>query len=366
MRLTFAEVNLSNLQKNFLNIRKKTKTKVMAVVKADAYGHGVKQCVDALLALGDRKPEYFAVALPEEAEELLKDKVKEPILVFEPYIVENINLFKNNNLIATVCTKEHIKTLASLNQKVKVHIKVNTGMNRIGVHFDEAYEFINYCSQQKHIIIDGIYTHFATSDEKDKKYANLQLDRFKHVINQLKLAGINYGNAHCANSGAILDMPEAYMDIVRPGISLYGYYPSLETLESIKLQPVLSLYSKISTIKEIDKGEPVSYSRRFHLKEKSKVASIPIGYADGFPRALTNKANVIVKDRAYNQIGTVTMDRIMILADDNVKVGDKVTLIGNSKNNKIDAWDWSRILNTIPYEVTCSLSKRIPRVYKNI
>ena len=176
---------------------------------------------------------------------------------------------------------------------------------------------------------------------------------------------INYGLAHAANSGAILDIPEAYFDMVRPGISLYGYYPSLETSESINLKPVMSLVSYVASIKKVEKGETVSYGRIFKANKKTSIISVPIGYADGFNRNLSNKAFGIIKDKLYPQVGRVTMDRIMFdINNDEVKCGDQVILIGSRKDVSIDAWDWSKILNTIPYEVTCNISKRVPRIYK--
>ena len=372
MRLTKAIISTSNLKKNFLNIRKKVgKVKVMAVVKADAYGHGVKTVVNRLNSLGNKQPEYFAVATPDEGVELRQLKFKQPILVFDPIDKYQVNKFFKFNLIPSVFTEEHIKILVNernklkLNKKILVHVKVDTGMNRLGVEYSRAFRFVQKLSLKDEFLIDGIFTHFATSDEVGSSYAKLQIKRFDAVIKSLKDKNINYGLAHAANSGAIIDFPEAYYDMVRPGISLYGYYPSLKTSESIKLYPVMSLVSKVSSIKELQKGESVSYSRRYFTSKATKIISVPIGYADGFSRSLTNKANAIIKGKIYNQVGTVTMDRIMFdVGNDNIKVNDDVILIGERGKLKIDAWDWSKKINTIPYEVTCGISKRVPRVVK--
>ncbi len=372
MRPTIAVINLSDLKYNYLKIRSKTRTKIMAVVKADAYGHGVEKVVHSLNSLGKYKPDYFAVAISDEAEQVRKLKISQPILVFEPFSSEEAgNVFKYN-LIATVFNQYHLSTL--LNAKsiskskkpVHVHVKIDTGMNRLGVKFDKAYEFVKKLSSNSNFIIDGIYTHFATSDEKDKKFAYLQLERFNNLIEKLKSSKINYGLAHAANSGAILDMPEAYFDMVRPGISLYGYYPSLETSESIPLRPVLSLLSKVSSVKQIEKGESVSYGRKFIAKHKTNIITVPLGYADGYNRNLTNKSKAIINSKVFNQVGRITMDRIMFeIKNENIKVGDKVILLGKSRKHKITAWDWGKILDTIPYEITCAISKRVPRVYKD-
>lgn len=370
MRPTYALINLTNLKKNFLNIRKKVKpAKLMAVVKADAYGHGVKEIVFALNSLGEKKPDYYAVAFIDEAIELRSLGINEPILVFEPVLEQDAESIYRFNLIPTVFTKKHLDSLIKFQplyfqNKLKIHIKVDTGMNRLGINYDEAFNFLKYVNKKNEFIIDGIYTHFATSDEKDKSFANLQLKRFLNLLNQLKAAKINYGLAHAANSGAILDMPIAYLDMVRPGVSLYGNYPSLETTESIKLFPVMSLVSHAASIKTIQKGDSVSYGRKFTARKRTKIISVPIGYADGFNRLFTNNFKAIIKGKFYNQVGTVTMDRIMFdIQNDNIKIGDEVILLGKKNNLEITAWDWSKKLNTIPYEITCNISKRVRRVY---
>lgn len=373
MRLTKAIINTSNLKKNFLNIRKKVgKAKVMAVVKADAYGHGVKTVVDTLNSQGMPRPEYYAVATPDEGVELRRLKIKQPILIFDAIDKYQVNKFFKYNLIPAIFTLEHLNILLKekeklkSNKKILVHIKVDTGMNRLGVDYSEAVKFIQKISLNSNYIIDGIYTHFATSDKARSGYAKLQIKRFDKILKELKANNISFGLVHAANSGAIINFPEAYYDMVRPGISLYGYYPSLQTLESIKLYPVMSLVSEASTLRIIKRSESVSYSRKYFTDKETKIISVPIGYADGFSRALTNKANAIIKGKMYDQVGTVTMDRIMFdVGNDNIKVGDKVTLWGQQGKLKIDAWDWSKKINTIPYEVTCGISKRVPRVIKN-
>jgi alanine racemase len=373
MRLTKALINRTNLKKNFLNIRKKVgKAKVMAVVKADAYGHGVKIVVDTLNSFGKQKPEYYAVATADEGVELRKLGIKQPILIFDPIDKFQVKSFFKFNLIPSVFTEEHLNVLLKEKQRLKsrrkilLHIKIDTGMNRLGVDYSEAVKFIKKLYLNNSFIIDGIFTHFATTDEIGSVYAKLQIKRFNEVIKSLKQMKINFGLVHAANSGAIIDFPEAYYDMVRPGISLYGYYPSLKTSESIKLYPVMSLVSKVSTAKTIKRGESVSYSRRYFARKETKIISVPIGYADGFTRSLTNKSQAIIKGKFYNQVGTVTMDRIMFdVGSDKIKVNDDVILIGENGKLKVDAWDWSKKINTIPYEVTCGISKRVPRVVKD-
>ena len=370
MRPTFAEINLSNLRYNYLNIKNRVKkAKVMAVVKADAYGHGMLECVKALETISDNSPDYYGVALTEEGVELRKSKLTEkPILSFAPFNKEEFDDYKKHKIIPTVFTAGHLKELKKLKlqKEFPVHVKVDTGMGRLGIKFTEAYEYILALSELDKIRIDGVYTHFATSDEKIKSYANLQLNRFKKVLDKLREAKIDYGIAHAANSGAIIDMPDSHLDMVRPGISLYGYYPSLETSEAVRLRPVMSIESEIDSVKNIEKDESVSYGRKFIAEKDTTIVSVPFGYADGFPRGLTNNSEAIINGSEFPQVGTVTMDRILFNAgDENLKTGDKVILIGNSKSAQITAWDWAKVTGTIPYEILCGINKRVPRIYKS-
>ncbi len=370
MHSSQAIISLSNLRYNLLQIRKKLgNTKLMAVVKADAYGHGAVEVVRYFNSFGKNKPDYYAVAFPKEAVELRRAGVKDPILVFGPFEKEDVHLCSKYNLIATIFDKSHIKILQnSLNgssKKIKVHIKTDTGMNRLGIDYDKAYDFVKYVSSQKEFTIDGFYTHFAEADSKDKTFTLLQLKRFNELISKFKSENIKLGLVHAANSSAMLDLPETYFDMVRCGITLYGYYPSLETSESVKLKPVMSIKAKVSSVKELEPGETVSYGRKFMVNEKIKIISVPVGYADGYRRGLTNNVKAIIKGKLYNQVGTVTMDRIMFdVGNDNIKVGDEIILLGNQKDKSVTAWDWAKVLNTIPYEITCGITKRLPRVYK--
>ncbi len=366
MRPTIAEINLNHLVFNYNQIRKKTKTKIIAVVKADAYGHGMIECVKALEKC-DASPEYYAVALLEEAIELRESGVTDkPILCFAPIDLLDIENYFKYNIIATINDLHKLNELSkiTLKNRLNVHIKIDSGMGRLGIKYDEVKIFIKKIKKIENIKIEGLYTHFATSDEKDKSYSYYQLDNFNKIIFIFRENNITPEIIHAANSGAILDLPEAYFDAVRPGIALYGYYPSKETSESIKLKPVMTLISQITSLKKIKAGESVSYGRLFKADKDSLVATVPIGYADGYNRNLTNKAIGIIGKSVVKQIGRVTMDRIMFeITDKNIKLGNKIILMGKSGNNKFDAQDWSDILNTIPYEITCNISKRVPRIY---
>lgn len=370
MRQTFAEINLKALKHNYLELRKKLKspkTKVMAVVKADAYGHGMEEVTKYFLSLS-KPPEYFGVALIEEGIELCGFNVKNEILVFEPPVSKTTAAFYDyENLIPTVFEIEHLLLLKKYQKnkrRLKVHVKIDTGMGRLGVYYKNAVDFIIKLNSDKNFIIDGIFTHFATSDSKDKSFTNLQIKRFNEIIKRLKELNINYNIAHAANSGAIIQFEEAQFDMVRPGISLYGYAPSFFLEKSINLKPVMSIYSYVGSIRKFEEDETVGYSRLYKTKKNEQIFTVPFGYADGLSRNLSGKISVICKDKIFKQTGRINMDRISVSAGNNkLKTGDKVILIGNSKTKKLSAWDWCKQINSIPYETTCGISKRVPRIY---
>lgn len=372
MRNSFALINLKNLKSNYLNLRDKVKpAKFLAVVKADAYGHGAVKVAKYLSSLKP-SPEYFGVALVEEAIELRKAGIREPILVFDVIDNESLRFALKYNLTITISRSSDYKILKRFFQnensskKINAHIKINTGMNRLGIRWDEDLnEIIKFNSLNK-VNIEGIYTHFATSDIPKDSFARIQLDRFNDFILKIRNNNFNPRIVHAANSGAILNMPDTYFDMVRAGISLYGYKPDLSSLDSVKLKPVMSIVSKVASVNTIKKGESVSYGQKFFAYNNTKIASVSFGYADGYSRGLTNKAKAIIKNKFYNQVGIVTMDRIMFeVKNDNICENDEVILLGKKKNLKFDAWDWSKLLNTIPYEITCNISKRVPRVCKS-
>lgn len=363
---SYAVINLSNLEFNYNQIRKKVKgSGVIAVVKADAYGHGAKEVSIKLAGLAS-PPDYLAVARTEEGIELRQYLHDIPILVFDSISENNIRYYSEFNLEGTLTDINQLKIIkeSGIKNKLNVHIKIDTGMGRVGLFPDQVLKFFTEAEKIKVLRVRGIYTHFAASDEKDKSYSLLQLEKFESVINILKSHSIDFGSIHSANSGAILDLPESYFDYVRPGISLYGYYPSLETSESVLLKPVMSLISHISSSRFMKKGESVSYSRRYFLNEDAYIISVPLGYADGISRRLTNRMQALIGGELFEQTGTITMDRIMFnTGKKKFNPGEKVILIGEDKNHKLTAWNWSVLLDTIPYEITCGISKRVPRYY---
>ncbi|MCD6165878.1 alanine racemase [bacterium] len=369
MRPTVAEINLSAIEFNLQQIKDKVApAKIMAVVKANAYGHGALEVSRKALETG---ASYLGVALLEEGVKLRSQGIRAPILVFGGFFPDEAEAFLQHGLEVTLYNEENLFALTAaaqkLNQKAKVHIKVDTGLGRVGVPWQKATSFVKRVWKTPEIEVIGLYTHLATADERDKTFANLQLTRFRSVIEQLGKEGINIPIKHAANSGAILDLPDSYFDMVRPGIIIYGYYPSLETSESLPLRPAMRLKSTILHVKEVSAGTSVSYGREFITPRTTRIVTIPVGYADGYNRLLSNRGEVIIRGKKYPVVGRVCMDQIMVDVgeDVDVEVGDEVVLWGQQGDVEISVYDLCRKLQTIPNEVCCWVSSRVPRVYEN-
>jgi len=366
---TIAEVDLNNLRYNYQNIKQKVApAQIMAVVKANAYGHGavpIAQC------LRDQGVQYFAVARLCEAMELIQSGIDGEILIFGTLYDEEASFAIAHNIRITVTRAEDFVTydrLAGALQKVaKVHVKIDTGMGRVGLPAIQAFDLIKASRKLKNIEIEGICTHFATADSRDKTFAYEQLARFNQIIKQLRQTGITSPLIHAANSGAILDLPETYFDMVRPGITLYGHYPSLETSESIPLRQVMSLKTRVAQIREVPGGTSISYGRLYFTKKVTRIAVLNIGYADGMPRAFSNKGQVMIKGQLFPIIGAVTMDQLMVeVGDADVKPGDEVLIWGNSPDGILSATQVAAKAGMLIYELCCAVAPRIPRVYLNV
>lgn len=369
MRATHAEVDLSAIQYNLSQIANRVgpNVRILGVVKANAYGHGLVPVTKAVLEAG---ASYLGVAIPDEAMELRRH-IQTPILVFSPPFDNSLESYVRFDLDATITSVETAYALnavaRSAGKKARVQIKIDTGMGRIGFLPDVALDAVRAVANLDSLEIVGVYSHFATSDESNKEFARRQLLSFKKLVSEIKGLGLKSILFHIANSGAILDMPDTYFDMVRPGIMTYGYYPSLETSESVDIKPALSLKSGIALIKTVKLGTSVSYGRKYFTKKETRIAVIPVGYGDGFTRLLTGKASVLIKGKKYPVVGTITMDHIMVDvgSDFEVQQGDEVVLIGRSGQESITAWDLASRLGTIPYEVLCMLNNRVPRIYTN-
>jgi len=369
IRPTRAEIYLDNIVHNLSEVKRWVgkKVKIMGVVKANAYGHGACQVAKVLIENG---VSYLGVATIEEALELRECGINIPILVFGYTPLPQAKELIVHNITQTVFDINYVKDLErialNVGKKAKVHVKVDTGMGRIGyTDLNVAEKEIEKMMEMEGVEVEGIFSHFATSDEKDKTYAEQQFDMFKKLLESLKQKEINIPLKHIANSGAIIDLKYTYLDMVRPGIVLYGSYPSENVERPLDLRQTMGFKTKIVYIKEVPEGTSISYGRTFITKRKSKIATLPVGYADGFNRLLSNNHHVLVKGKYAPVIGRICMDQTMLDVTDieGVEVGDDVTIFGNQDGEKITAEEIAKKLNTIPYEVYCGISRRVPRIY---
>ncbi|MBA7671495.1 Alanine racemase 2 [subsurface metagenome] len=256
------------------------------------------------------------------------------------------------------------KEASKKNRRCLVHVKVDTGMHRVGISVEKAVDLVKYISSLPNIEIEGLFTHFACADDPENSYTLLQFERFLKLKEILEKNNFKFKMYHCANSAAMLNFPQTHLDIIRIGIAMYGLRPSEKTFLP-KLKPALSLKAKISYLKEVEKGEGISYGLTFKANKKSLIATIPIGYGDGYPRQLLNSGVVLVRGKRVPVVGNVTMDQIMIDVTDlnEIKIGDEVVIIGNQGKGKIEVNELSRALDTIDYEIICGITNRVPRIY---
>ncbi len=369
LRPVWAEVDLDRLAHNMREIRRNSKSKdIIAVIKADGYGHGALDIAPTLLENGATR---IAVAVYNEAVELRRGGIEVPIMILgftPPNLIDTLLRYDIEQTVYSYDLAREISKLAkSKNKTAKLHIALDTGMGRIGfLPNDEGVEEVYKISKLPNIIIEGLFSHFSSADEEDKAYTNMQLDRYNSFYNKLVEKGVKINLRHIANSAAIIDMPQSHFEAVRPGIILYGYYPSEQVLkEKINLKPVMSLKTNIVHIKNLPAGEYISYGRKFRTSKESVIATLPVGYADGYTRLLFNKAKVIINGRFVPVIGRICMDQCMVDVTDieQVKVGDEVILMGEQGDLKFTADQIADLLGTINYEITCMISKRVPRVY---
>ena len=365
----YAEINLDAIVKNVDNLMALTKenTGALAVVKADGYGHGDVAVAKAVA----QKVTGYAVATLDEAVNLRENGVKKPILVLgyvDPY---EFDILVSYEITATVFDVETAQLLADAarvqKKQAHCHIKVDTGMRRIGLEPDEnGIAIVKQITALKELSADGIFTHFAASDETDKTSAEHQFKLFTDFTGRLEKEGIHFTYRHCANSAAVIDMLQVDLDMVRLGIAMYGMYPSDEVKkEKVELFPALDLKSHITMVKEIPAGEKVSYGGTFTTTRTTKLATVSVGYGDGYPRALSSKGYVLVRGQKAPIVGRVCMDQMMVDVTDikNVTRADIVTLIGKDGDAEITVEEIAALAGTFNYEFVCDLGKRIPRSY---
>lgn len=361
------EINLNNLENNINEIRKTipSKTKIMAVVKANAYGHGIIDISKKLEQIGIQD---FAVATLQEAITLRQNRIKGNILILGFTSIENLHYVIDYDLIQTIVDEEYAKKILNLpyDKKIKVHIKVNTGMNRIGINYKNI-NFIKELYLSNKIDVLGIFSHLSVSDSNDQEdidFTKMQISRFNDLIKKLKTDMIDVGKTHLQSSYGILNYPELEYDYVRPGIIMYGIHSEKNMTTKVKLniKPVLSLKAKITDVKEINENDSVSYGRKYIALQREKIASVSIGYADGYPRNLSCKnVSVLINNHYAQVIGRICMDQLIIKINNlDVKQGDIVTLIGESE--KISAETIANCSDTITNELLSRLGERLSRI----
>lgn len=369
----YAEVNLDAIVANMQNMKRRIAagTKMIAVIKTDGYGHGSVPIAETLEPLDFVSG--FAVATYEEAHILRKAGIRKPLLILGytfPYCYEQL---AEEELRPAVFRMDSIPLLGEAAERtgkpVRVHVKVDTGMNRIGIAPDgEGLRFVETLMKRDGIVIEGIFTHFAKADEYDKADALRQLETFQGFLHMIQeKLGLIIPVKHCSNSAGILELPQANMDAVRAGIALYGLYPSEEVdREAVPLQPALSLYSHLVCVKTLRKGQSVSYGGTFTAKEDMRIATVPIGYGDGYPRSLSNKGYVLLRGKKAPILGRICMDQFMVDVSHipDVKEGDRAVLLGADGRERISAEQLGELSGRFHYELVCDLGKRIPRIYR--
>ena len=366
IRPTYVEVNLVRLVENYRAIQNKVApAAVMPVLKANAYGHGLIPVARKLTQYG---VPMLAVAILEEGLALRQAGIRIPILVLGGLLNEQIEAYLEAGLIMTVSSGDnlaHIEQVArSANVVAPVHIKIDTGMGRLGLPHQEAVKIIRQSLYLEHVTLSGVFSHFASSDSSDLSYARLQLARFNAVLEFFERENIKRPMIHMANSGGVLQLPDSYFDIVRPGIMLYGLYPSHEVAHSVQVRPVLAWKTRPVLSKVLPPNHPVSYGSTWQSELNCRILTIPMGYGDGYFRALSNKGSALVRGKRYPIAGRVCMDQIMLnLGDDEAGLEDEVVLIGTQGESEITAQELADLVGTISYEILTNINTRVPRIY---
>src|SRR5438309_11814605 len=366
IRPTVVEVSLARLTENLRAIETVVApAAVMPIVKANAYGHGLVEVARHLVAQGARR---LGVAFLEEAVALREAGVALPILVMGGILGNQIPLFLRHGLTLTASSVDKLRQIDAaardLGVSARVHLKIDTGMERIGVHYYNAHGLLEQAAECRHTVVEGIYSHFANADAADLASARVQLERFLEVLQWYDKRGVRPPMRHMANSGAILQLPESYLDLVRPGILLYGVYPSAEVRRTIPVRPALAWKSRVVYFKVVTPGHPVSYGSTWQSDHPVRMVTVPVGYGDGYFRALSNIARVIIRGKKYPVVGRVCMDQIMVNIEwETAYNGDEVVLLGAAGDETITCEDVAGWAGTIPYEVLTNINTRVPRLY---
>lgn len=368
IRPTYAKVDIKAIKQNIRNIKSGLTggVKFCAVVKADSYGHGSVMVSRAAVQAG---ADWLAVAIPEEAAELREAGIDAPILVLGPsgrWQWEKAAALDLSMVVVSMdCIESAVAVSKTAGKRMKLHLKADTGMNRVGITTpDEMARMLDAIEAEDSLELEGLMTHFAAADEADKTYTKMQQERFEAFIDMARKRGFN-PVIHASNSGATLDCPDLAYDMVRVGISMYGCYPSDEVNKNVKLAPAMSLHTHISHIKTIQAGDKVSYGCTFTASKTMRIATLPIGYADGFNRLLSNKGEVLICGKRAPVVGRVCMDQTLVDVTDipKAKLHDEAVCIGRQGGDEITADEFAAHCSTINYEVLCAISPRVPRLY---
>ncbi len=366
IRPTHVVVDLKILKENFLAIKEHvTPAKIMPILKANAYGHGLVRVAQLYQELNS---DYLGVAFLEEGILLREHGIKIPILVLGGIWGNQIPIFLKHDLTITASSLDKLSQIneiaGQMKVKAKVHLKIDTGMERIGVHYYSAEKFLESAVKFKNVEIEGIYSHFANSEKEDLSYTKLQLERFHEVLHFFDKHSIKIPTRHISNSGAILQLPEANFDLVRPGIILYGVYPSQDVKKTIEVKPALTWKSLVVYFKVIKPNHPVGYGSAWQSNHNIRAVTVPVGYGDGYFRSTSGKAEVLLNGKRYPVIGTISMDQIVVnIENDSAFNGDEVVLLGGEGKNFISAEELAKWAGTIPYEILTNINTRVPRVY---
>lgn len=369
VRPTNVEVYLDRLTENFRAIeRAVAPSRVMAILKANAYGHGLVPVAQHMVTLGVA---YLGVAFLEEGILLREAGIKAPVLVLGGIIGNQVPLFLQHDLTLTASSIEKLQQInqaaQQLGVKAKVHLKIDTGMERIGVHYYSAHTLLETVLQCNSVEVEGIYSHFANADAADLSSAKLQLERFNQVLAFYEQRGLSQPSLrHMANSGAILQLPESHFDMVRAGIMLYGVYPSNEVRQTIQVQPALAWKSRVVYFKVVQPNHPVSYGSTWQSDKMTRVVTVPVGYGDGYFRTASGRAEVIIRGKRYPVVGRICMDQLMVnIGWETAYNNDEVVLLGEDGETgaAISCEDIAEWAGTIPYEVLTNINTRVPRLY---
>ena len=366
IRPTRVEVDLNVIKENYKKIKEHVgNCKIMPILKANAYGHGLLRIAQLFEELNT---DYLGVAVVEEGILLREKGINIPILVLGGVWGNQVPLFLKHNLTITASSIDKLNqiddTAGQMNVKAKVHLKIDTGMERIGAHYYNAEKFLDAAYNCQNIKVEGIYSHFANSDASDLIYAKLQLERFNKVLIYFEKRSIETPIRHFANSGAILQLPEANFDMVRPGIMLFGVYPTKEVNKTLEIKPALTWKSLVVFFKVIKPNHPVGYDSTFTTDHNIRAVTIPVGYGDGYLRSMSHKAEVLIRGKRFPVIGIISMDQIVAnIENESAYNGDEVILLGNDGLNIITCQELADWAGTNPYEILTNINTRVPRVY---